>query len=156
MIFIDEKTIDKAIDLVLDGDDHDEALYNSLLEQQPNVLAYILNDEESAFTEEEKDYLFHLLLIIWQAISSKTEVGPVIEPQTLADAEEVNWDKLETQQATKFRERIAVFFEETDQEDLLAFIEDAVLDDEESPVSKEGREPMFVLLKSVVDCFASA
>jgi len=58
---------------------------------------------------------------------------------------------MEANVGKKFRERLDEFFEETKQEDLLAFIEDALLDDEESPVSKEGREPMFVTLKAVID-----
>ena len=44
--------------------------------------------------------------------------------------------------------------EQTEQEDLLAFAEDAVLEEEDDPealVTKEGREPIFVALKTMVD-----
>ena len=48
-----------------------------------------------------------------------------------------------------------MFFENTQQEDLLAFIEDSLTpgedDDEEFPVTEEGAEAMFVMLKTVVD-----
>jgi hypothetical protein len=154
MIFIDEKTIDWAVDLVLDSEDHDDELWQSMEEQQPGILAYLLDEEQNAFTEAERDYMLNLLMIMWAAIRKK-DAAPAapIEPQTLADAEERNWEKMERETSTKFRERIDVFFADTDQEDLLAFLEDAMLEDEESPMTKEGREPMFVLLKSVVDCF---
>ncbi len=154
MIFIDEKTIDWAVDLVLDSEEHDDELWQTIEEQQPGVLAYLLDEEQNAFTETEREYMLNLLMIMWAAIRKK-EAAPVapIDPQALADAEERNWEQLEAQSSTKFKERIDVFFENTDQEDLLAFLEDAMLEDEESPMTKEGREPMFVLLKSVVDCF---
>jgi hypothetical protein len=154
MIFIDENTIDWAVDLVLDSEDHDDELWQTIEEQQPGVLAYLLDEEQNAFTETEREYMLNLLMIMWAAIRKKdaAPTGP-IDPQTLADAEERNWEKLEAQSSTKFKERIDVFFENTDQEDLLAFLEDAMLEDEESPMTKEGREPMFVLLKSVLDCF---
>ncbi|MEO0876376.1 MAG: hypothetical protein AAFY48_17390, partial [Bacteroidota bacterium] len=38
------------------------------------------------------------------------------------------------------------------EEELLALVEDAILDDDESPVTNEGREPIFVSLKSIIDC----
>ena len=42
------------------------------------------------------------------------------------------------------------------QEDLLAFVEDNLVEDEDSVVTKEGREPMFVALKSVIDVLTNA
>ena len=39
------------------------------------------------------------------------------------------------------------FFENSSQEDLLAFIEDSLLEEEEDLVTKVGREPMFIALK---------
>ena len=53
--------------------------------------------------------------------------------------------------AKRFRDRMDIFFENYSQEDLLAFVEDNLVEDEDSLVTKEGREPMFVALKSVID-----
>ena len=61
---------------------------------------------------------------------------------------------LENNTAKKFRDRLDPFFENTQQEDLVAFAEDAVtedLDDPESLVTKEGREPIFVALATMID-----
>ena len=44
-----------------------------------------------------------------------------------------------------------VFFEDYAQEDMLAFVEDNLVEDEDSTITKEGREPIFVALKSVID-----
>ena len=48
-----------------------------------------------------------------------------------------------------------VFFENYQQEDLLAFVEDSLIDDEDEIVTKVGREPMFVALKSIIDCLCA-
>ncbi|HMN89044.1 MAG TPA: hypothetical protein PKE68_03425 [Saprospiraceae bacterium] len=50
-------------------------------------------------------------------------------------------------------DRLNVFFDQYLQEDLLAFIEEALADDDDDPiVTKEAREGMFVVLKTLTDC----
>jgi len=44
-----------------------------------------------------------------------------------------------------------IFFKNYFQEDLLAFVEDSLIEEEEGLVTKVGREPMFVALKSIID-----
>ena len=51
-------------------------------------------------------------------------------------------------------EKLDVFFDEYEQEELLALAEEAILEDEDDPegiVTKEGRELIFVALKTVID-----
>ena len=152
MIFIEEKTIDLAIDAISDSDERYDAALESIESQQSELMAYIFGEDEATFSEEEKDFLLYLLLIIWEAVRLKVDPIAPVTSEMLSDAEEASWEKMEANVGKKFRERLDEFFEETKQEDLLAFIEDALLDDEDSPVSKEGREPMFVMLKAVIDC----
>jgi len=78
----------------------------------------------------------------------------MITEEALSIAEETNWGKMQEVSAKKFRERLDVFFSSTSQEDLLAFIEDALLDEEEGILSKEGREPIFIILKSIIDALS--
>jgi len=151
MIFIDEKTIDLAIDAISDSDERYDAALESIESQQAELMAYIFGEDEATFSDEEKDFLLYLLLIIWEAVRLKINPIAPVTAAALAEAEEATWESMEANVGKKFRERLDEFFEETKQEDLLAFIEDALLDDEESPVSKEGREPMFVMLKAVID-----
>jgi len=47
-----------------------------------------------------------------------------------------------------------IFFKDYPQEDLLAFAEDALTEDDDSPVTAEGREPMMVFLKTAIDVMA--
>lgn len=77
----------------------------------------------------------------------------MVTEEKLGEAEEKNWELMNEVTAKRFRDRLDRFFEQYPQEDLLAFIEDALADDEdgESIVSPESREPIFIALKSMID-----
>lgn len=152
MLFIDEKTIDLAIDAISDSDERYDAALASIESQQAELMAYLFAEDEATYNEDEKDFLLYLLLIIWEAVRGKVENIKPIPASVISDAEEATWEQLEGSVGKKFRERLDPFFEATKQEDLLAFVEDALLDDDDTPVTKEGREPMFVTLKAVIDC----
>jgi len=82
--------------------------------------------------------------------------GPLeaVSEDQIGEAEEKNYEMLELSAGKKFRDRLDPFFENSDQEDLIAFAEEAVLEDEDDPeslVTKEGREPIFIALKTMVD-----
>ncbi|MFT5382917.1 MAG: hypothetical protein ACI81W_000313, partial [Saprospiraceae bacterium] len=67
------------------------------------------------------------------------------------------WEKLSENQSKGFRDKLDVFFENTSQEDLLAFVEDALVQDEEDDmISPEGREYVFITLKTIIDCLDQA
>ncbi|MBK8490068.1 MAG: hypothetical protein IPL49_03955 [Saprospirales bacterium] len=82
-----------------------------------------------------------------------------IDQDELDEQEEVNWEILNEASSPRFQDRLDPFFDQTDQEDLLAFIEDSlVLDDSEEDewkLTKEGREPIFIGLKTMVDCLTA-
>jgi hypothetical protein len=91
---------------------------------------------------------------LWQSVEKVHGKLPPLSKNALEAAEEANWESLESVTAKRFRDRMTPFFEGYDQEDLLAFVEDSLTEDEEDTenvVTKEGREPMFVALKSVID-----
>jgi hypothetical protein len=105
-------------------------------------------------TEDEKGYLQYLCLIAWRSITNVNGDIPEISEEQIGVAEEQNYELMEASTGKKFRDRLNVFFENTPQEDLLAFAEDAVLEDEDDPealVTKEGREMVFVAVKTLVD-----
>lgn len=155
MEFVSEKIIDAVIDeLDKHEDDHYETLMEEFAEAQPVLVAWLFSEHFDLLTEDEKGYLQYLSLIAWRSIVQVNgPVEPVSEDQ-IGEAEEANFEILEASTAKKFRDRLNVFFEDTDQEDLLAFAEEAVLEDEDDPqalVTKEGRELIFVAVKTLVD-----
>jgi hypothetical protein len=156
MQFVSEKIIDAVIEELENlPDEQYEARMEAFAEAQPVLTAYLFDDENfHLLTEEEQGYLQYLSLIAWQ---SNVKVNGTTEPvseDAIGEAEEKNYEILEASTAKGFRDRLNPFFENTPQEDLLAFAEEALLEEENDPdalVTKEGREPIFIALKTLID-----
>ena len=152
---VSEKIIDAVIDaLEAYNDEQYEQQMEDFAAAQPVIFAWLFSEEFDLLSEDEQGYLQYLALITWKSI---TEANGPIEPvseEEIGEAEELNYEVLESSTAKKFRDRLSPFFEGTTQEDLLAFAEEAVLESEDEPdslVSKEAREPIFIALKTMVD-----
>ncbi|HKK76351.1 MAG TPA: hypothetical protein VJ953_14830 [Saprospiraceae bacterium] len=157
MEFIDEETIDQIAVQLGTSEATREAAVEALREEQPVLLAYLFSENFEVFLNREREYVLFLVLVIVESVKHKTgQALPVITEDMLGEVEESNWTKMRTVSAQRFRERLDVFFEDTTQEDLLAFVEDALIDEEEGLLSKEGREPIFIVLKSVIDALGRA
>ncbi|MEZ5040540.1 MAG: hypothetical protein R2828_11620 [Saprospiraceae bacterium] len=157
MEFISEQIIDEVAETLNASEHAYEAAVEDLRDQQPVVLAYLFNEELAVFTQPEKEFLLYLVLVIWQSISHGSEQTiPSVTEDLFTEKEENNWEIIQAQGSKSFREKLDVFFDQYPQEDLLAFIEDALVEDEEDEiVTKEGREAMFIILKTIVDCWTA-
>ena len=152
MQFIDEDTIDQVAVRLGNSQEAQAAAIEALEEEQPVLLAFLFSENFEVFLSAEREYILFLVLVLIESIKKGTgQVLPMISEEALGQAEEANWERMQNISAKRFRERLDVFFEQTEQEDLLAFIEDALLDEEEGILSKEGREPIFIILKSIID-----
>jgi hypothetical protein len=159
MKFISESTIDQSIQewntrLESEGA---EAMLEELGEEQPYILAYLTSETHNILTTEEREYLFFIGVILWKSVQGELsgELAEV-EPEFLEEAEEAAWDILQQSSAKAFHKRIDPFFDNFPQEDLLAFIEDTLAPDEESPITQTGREPLFVAAKAILDALMRA
>ena len=160
MEFVSEKIIDDVIEELEDlADEQYEQRMEAFAEAQPVLFAWLFSEQFDLLSEEEKGYLQYLALIAWMSIvRANGPVDAVLEDQ-IGEAEEKNFEILEGSAAKKFRDRLDPFFENTSQEDLLAFAEEAVMESEDDPdslVTKEGREPIFIALKTMVDVLTEA
>lgn len=155
MKFVSEAIIDATIDaLEAYSDDQYETQMEAFAEAQPVIFSWLFSEEFELLNEDEKGYLQYLALIAWKSIEKVNGTRAAVSEEEVGEAEEKNYEILEASTAKKFRDRLNVFFEETPQEDLLAFAEEAVLESEDDPdslVSKEAREPIFIALKTLVD-----
>ena len=155
-MFISEDMIDEVV-LDLEAADFEREV-SILGEEQPVLLGYVLSEDFELLTNEEREWLLYLVLVIYKATEKGYEKIDPLSKNDLEAAEEANWARLETVTAKRFRDRMTPFFEGYPQEDLLAFVEDSLTEDEEDTdnfLTKEGREPMFVALKSVIDALTS-
>lgn len=161
MKFVSEKIIDAVIDdLDKLSDEQYERRMEQFAEAQPVLMAYLFNEENfHLLSDDEVGYIQYLSLIAWLAITKVNGPVEAVSEDMIGQAEEKNYEILEASTAKRFRDRLDVFFENTAQEDLIAFAEEAVLEDEDDPeslVTKEGREPVFVAVKTVIDVLTAA
>ncbi len=152
MEFISESLIDRVAAEVSIQDSH---FIEKMAKEQPTLLAFLLADHVKILTRPEQELLLFLAVVIWQSILAAHPELPTLDETTLGQSEETNWQLLEANLQGTFRDRLTPFFDNHPQEDLLAFIEDAILLDDSSPVTNEGRTGLFVLLKTIVDAFVA-
>ena len=156
MKFISEEIIDNIAEQIGSSEEAFKEATVELSEEQPNVAAYVFSDNFDLFTASEKEYFLFLVLVIFKSIKKEEENLIATSAEALGKFEEKNWQSINEVTSKKFRDRLNVFFQNTDQEDLLAFVEDSLLEDEEELVTKVGREPMFVALKSITDAWCDS
>lgn len=149
MKFVSENVIEE----VVAQDTSDAAAHLLLLEQeQPIWLAYLVHEQFDLLTEAERDYFLNLAWILYQSVDRVRPIEYTIEEDEIGEAEEANWTLLAQSNKQSFRTLLDPFFEQTDQEDLLAFVEDALTAEEENDfLTDAGKELMFVGLKTTID-----
>jgi hypothetical protein len=155
---ITEATIDKVLEkFESQAVDYEQAV-RQFANQQPALFSYLIGDNEGTFSQDEEDYLLYLALAIYKSVEevNKEEMG-IIGEEEITETDEANWSLMESSKATDFHKRLDIFFETSPEEDLMAFVEDALTseaeneDGESFSITPEGREPMFVALKTVID-----
>jgi len=152
MKMITEGMIDEVSEQIGESEERRLAGIERFKKEQPAIFACFFSEDFDAFTQAEKEYALFLALVIFESVKKARREIPEVNENDFGETEEANWEKLQGVKARRFRERMDVFFDQYPQEDLLAFVEDALIDDEDTPVTKEGREPLFVLLKTIIDC----
>jgi hypothetical protein len=153
MKFVAESVIESIIDRA--SEEVDEQIMQ-IRESQPVLLAYLVSEQFELLTEQEKAYLIYLAWVLHEATQEVIPRDTLIEEDDIGQAEEANWTLVETGNKKDFRALLDPFFATTDQEDLLAFIEDALTEDEEEQVlTTTGRELMFVGLKTTLDVLSN-
>ena len=148
--------IDQAIEKETAHDNNSLIILEQLAEDQPALAAYLAQENFQLLTAEEHDYLIFITTVIYRLYNERFPELLHIDEELLDEYEEANWDKMSDVSEKKFSRRIDAFFQDFEEEDLLAFVEDALAEDELSVVSKEGREPMFIAAKTIIDAFEAS
>ncbi len=151
---VSEETVESVVDLLTTTDLEEELTRMNML--QPEILAYLTSEDFELLTSDERDVMLYSALVIYKSVKKIKHKFPKVSPQAIESAEEKNWLLLDGVTHKKFRDRISVFFETSPEEDLIAFIEDMLADDDENPITAEGREPIFIALKTIVDVLINA
>jgi len=151
--FVSENIIDQIAINLSESEEQYTLAISELKDQQPVILSYILSENFDLLIKKEKDYLLYLTLVIWKAVQQVATTTELIDTEQIDEMEEANWGVLHASTARRFKERLDTFFDNTSQEDLLAFIEDSLVEEEEEEfLTKEGKELLFIGLKTIIDC----
>ena len=119
-------------------------------EEQGAIYNWLISESFDILIQEEKDHMFYLALVIWRATSNNDEPYHLISPEEIEKADETTWS-IFLEAKGKFKSKLDVFFENYDQEDLLAFVEDALEIEEDDFLTPVGREIIFVSMKTLID-----
>jgi len=148
---VPESIIEEVIETFANDKNAYEETLSEIISDQPALLAFLDQESNEVLTEEEKDILWYLVLII---ITSARRFGTPVQEMSdtsLGNSEESNWEILHNQPKGTFRDKVTSFFEDYKQEDLLAFVEDSLEIEENSPITTVGRDVIFISAKTVID-----
>ena len=154
MVTIPESIINDIIDQY-----QDEVKYltdlKQLASEQPDLIAFIDQENYSLLTNDEIALLEYLTLVIYFSSMKMIEKTIQIQGKSLEAAEEDNWNTFNEITAKSFFNKLDSFFKDYPQEDLLALVEDSIQQDEDNIVTPVGREIIFVACKSIIDTIHS-
>ena len=145
---------DRSIEAMAEKLGENPIVFQNILDKyaegEPELLAYFFSEDAFAFTNPEREWMLYVLMVLLESTPMNEEHQYFFEKDIL-NKEEKNWELLQKAKGKNFRDRLDIFFEGYTQEDLLAFVEDSVSDFEDENLTKEGREPMFIMLKTIID-----
>jgi hypothetical protein len=150
MKFISEEIINSVLDLY----DEDEVYlrdFKSMLTIEHDLTAYLDPANYDLLSGEELSLLEYLSCIIYHSTKIGLGTQVIVLGKTLEKHEETNWDVFNNAPNKAFSKVIDQFFDGYPQEDLLALVEDAIVSDEDTPVTIVGAEIIIVTCKSIID-----
>lgn len=149
---ITEEIIDQSIDRIQQMD-FDEA-FGQFSKKHPLLVSYLAGEQFAVLEDTEYQILLFEAMIIAECFNDIDLGKDETTAELLEECESANWAAFDSEENGSFHDRLDIFFDHTDEEDLLAFIEDSLVDDEESePIHPASREIIFITLKSIVDFF---
>ncbi|MBK6500641.1 MAG: hypothetical protein KAX53_02145 [Saprospiraceae bacterium] len=154
MVTIPESIINDIIDQYQDEQKYLTDL-KQLSSEQPDLIAFIDQENYSLLTNDEIALLEYLTLVIYFSSMKMIEKTIQIQGKSLEAAEEDNWNTFNEITAKSFFNKLDSFFKDYPQEDLLALVEDSIQQDEDNIVTPVGREIIFVACKSIIDTIHS-
>ncbi len=124
---IPESSIEQSL-LRLDDEAAVEAAMLEFVTEQPTFTQYLRTDTFELLSEAERDYLQYLALVIYGAVRAEHSSLPTLDGEAIEEWEEKVWAWLEPTVGKPMAQRLDVVFESIDQEELLAFAEDSLVD----------------------------
>jgi len=118
---------------------------------QKMLHSYLMNEQLEMLNEDEYKILWFDAMVIIKCFEEVNGQHTENDPKLIETIESKGWAMLENSKPAGFREKLDVFFENSSQEDLLAFVEDSISDDDEMTISSAAKEIIFVTLYTLIE-----
>lgn len=150
MKFIAEDTIDTIIEkLETNTEFYEETLSYHSGTQEP-LFHFLSLDNFKLLLSEEYDLLLFMALVVLESCKEEEGTLKKVAIPTIEETEEKLWALFTETKAKSFKTKIDPFFAANHQEDLLAFVEDTLIIEEDSFLTGPGREIIFVSMATLV------
>jgi len=144
---ITEKQIETVIDLV---NEFNDVNIDPFIEEQEEFLSYIKSEIAPSLLDEELKLFMFSASVIYNSVRSSNDDSYIpFDVDEFESNDEQNWGQRD--KSTSFDKSKDILFEAYHQEDLLAFIEDLISEDENEILSDVGKEIIFLSAKSYID-----
>lgn len=139
-------------------DEQTDAKLKEIEAKQPSIFAYLMSEDETyLFSNAEKAVLYYLTIVIWEAVKQELEMPQRLSMKVVDKIQFENWKVLEAYTNPK-GQSLDDFFEPVigyhEQAELLYFVCDGLenANEETEIITKDSLLPIFIMLKTVVDC----
>lgn len=141
---IKESVIEQIVDQL-----SSEELEDKFVEEQHDYWNYLNSDGFSGISEAERQMLFFVNSVVYNTCRSLRGEPLEFDLEAFQDEEETNWAVREG--VKEWSEAKDKYFENYSEEDLLAFTEDMLVEEEVRRLSDIGKEVIFITTKSYID-----
>lgn len=151
MDFISEDKIEGVLELLESRENGIEEGFTELSNEQPAVIQFLASENFKILKENEYDVLVFILVVIYKSCKSDKDLSE-ISAQLIESKDEHNWEVYNEKGSQNYTKALDIYFKNYPQEDLLAFVEDTLIDDDDQTISAVGKEIIFISAKTFLDC----
>lgn len=129
-----------------------EQLVADTMEVAPGVVAFLSQDSVRLLTDDEYALLWYIVTVILRSWMEKHPSLPSMSAEALGDREEDLWTWYDQELKKPFSQRLDRIFDATEEEDLLAFVEDMTVPDDDEIITEAGRPILVIMAAAIVLC----
>lgn len=132
---------------------------NQMSREQPAILAYLLTLDGDPFNQNEMGYILFIAMVVWQAMKQSPQGLRSVPIEAVEQADEANFAFLERFLSAgdeDFETAVAKMLMEYPEPEVLRYIVEALMEEDEEPFRDEYRGLAFVRLKTVLDAFIAS
>lgn len=118
------------------------------VDEQKDFWNYLNSEGFKGLSEAEHQMLFFITSVIYHTCK-KAEYDVEVGVEDFQEYEEANWAVRDAE--ANFADAANKYFKDYKQEDLLAFVEDMLVEDEIKRLTDIGKEAIFITAKSYID-----